>query len=215
MEDLTDNESEELLRRWWKDNWLWLVGGIVLGLGGLAGWQYWQKSRAASAEADAASYLAELQSLDANQRGEAEAKQKQLRELHPGSAYADQGDLALARAAIERNDYAEAAKRLRTVADNSRDPQLRQVARTRLARVLVEQGKPDEALALLVIAEAGAFADYYHDIRGDALAAKGDAAGARREYDAALAGNATESGLDKAYVELKRDALAAAAGSAK
>jgi predicted negative regulator of RcsB-dependent stress response len=215
VEDLTDNESEELLRRWWKDNWLWLVGGIVLGLGGLAGWQYWQKSRSARLEADAASYLAELQSLDANKRGEAEATQKQLRDLHPGSAYADQGDLALARAAVERNDYEEAAKRLRTVADNSRDPQLRQVAKARLARVLLDQGKPDEALALLDIANAGAFAAYYHDIRGDALSAKGDAAGARREYDAALAGNATESGLDKAYVELKRDALAAAAGVAK
>jgi predicted negative regulator of RcsB-dependent stress response len=88
------------------------------------------------------------------------------------------------------------------------------VARARLARVLIDQGKPDEALALLDTANAGAFAAYYHDIRGDALAAKGDAAGARREYDSALAGNATESGLDKAYVELKRDALPAA-GAAK
>lgn len=211
MEDLTDNESEELLRRWWKDNWLWLLGGIALGLGGLAGWQYWQKSRAASAEADAASYIAELQALDANKRDEAVAKQKQLRDLHPGSAYADQGDLLLARAAVERNDYDEAAKRLKIVADNSRDPQLRQVARTRLARVLVAQGKPDEALALLDVATAGAFAAYYHDIRGDALAAKGDAAGARREYDAALSGEAADSGLDKAYVELKRDQLAAGA----
>jgi predicted negative regulator of RcsB-dependent stress response len=218
VEDLTDNESEELLRRWWKDNWLWLVGGIVLGLGGLAGWQYWQKSRMASAEQDEASYLDTLNLLDANKRGEAEAKEKALRGRTPGSPYADQGDLALARAAVERGDLAEAALRLRTVADTSKDPQLQQVAKTRLARVLIAQGKPDEALALLDVAAAGSFAAYYHDIRGDALAAKGDAAGARREYASALAASGTEQVIDKNYVELKRDALpaaAAAAGAAK
>jgi predicted negative regulator of RcsB-dependent stress response len=57
---------------------------------------------------------------------------------------------------------------------------LRLVAQTRLARVLVEQGKIDDALALLDVAKAGAFAAMVHDIRGDALAAKGDATAARR-----------------------------------
>jgi predicted negative regulator of RcsB-dependent stress response len=210
VEDLTDNESEELLRRWWSDNWLWLVGGIVIGLGGLAGWQYWQKSKLDASVADAATYKAEIDSLGANQYDAAAAKARQLRDLHPNSPYADQADLALARAAVERNDLAEAAKRLKVVAEGSRDPQLRQIAKARLGRVLVEQGKHDEALAQLDIASAGSFGALYHEIRGDALAAKGDTAGARQEYDAALAGSQTEPGIDKAYVELKREALAAA-----
>ena len=152
MEDLTDNESEELLRRWWSDNWLWLVGGIVIGLGGLAGWQYWQKSKLDASVADAGTYKAEIDSLGANQFDAASAKAKELRDLHPTSPYADQADLALARAAVERNDLPEAAKRLKLVADGSRDPQLRQIAKARLARVLVEQGKHDEALAQLDVA---------------------------------------------------------------
>ena len=211
MEDLTDNESEELLRRWWSDNWLWIVGGLVIGLGGLAGFQYWQKSKRQSAEQDAASYRTELDSLGANQVDAAAAKAKQLRDLHPASPYADQADLALARSAVERNDLAGAAQRLKVVADSSRDPQLRQIAKARLARVLIEQGKHEEALAQLDIATAGSFGALYHDIRGDALAAKGDVAGARREYDAALAGSQTEPGIDTEYVALKRDELPATA----
>ena len=211
MEDLTDNESEELLRRWWSENWLWLVGGVVIGLGGLAGWQYWQKSKLDASVADASAYKAEIDSLGANQIDAASAKAKELRDLHPKSPYADQADLALARAAVERNDLTEAAKRLKLVADSSRDPQLRQIAKARLARVLVEQGKHDEALAQLDVANAGSFGALYHELRGDALAAKGDAAGARQEYDSALAGTQTEPGIDKAYVELKRDALASSA----
>ena len=97
---------------------------------------------------------------------------------------------------------------LRGVADRSQDVELRLVAKTRLARVLVEQGKYDEALALLDASQAGAFAAVTHEIRGDALAAKGDAAQARSEYDAAIAASTPVSGIDSAYVELKRDALA-------
>jgi predicted negative regulator of RcsB-dependent stress response len=217
VEDLTDNEREEQLRRWWTENWLWIVGGIVIGLGGLAGFQYWQRSKRQGAEQDAASYRAELDALGANQFDAALAKAKQLRDLHPTSPYADQADLALARSAVERNDLAEAAKRLQVVADSSRDPQLRQIARARLARVLIEQGRHDDALAQLDIATAGSFGALFHEIRGDALAAKGDTAGARREYDAALAGSQTEPGIDTGFVELKRAELpaTAAAGAPK
>ena len=39
---LSDREQEEALRNWWRENWRWILGGVVLGLGLLAGWQYWQ-----------------------------------------------------------------------------------------------------------------------------------------------------------------------------
>jgi predicted negative regulator of RcsB-dependent stress response len=214
VEDLSDNEREEQLRRWWSENWLWIVGGIALGLGLLAGWQYWQKSRLQSAEQDEAAYMAVLDSLSQNQQDAAIKKSDDLRRLHPTTPYADQSDLALARALVDSRKFDDAAKRLRTVAENSRDPQLRLVARSRLARVLGEQGKHDDALALLDVAKAGEFAPLFHEIRGDLYAAKGDAASARKEYDAALAGGGAPGAapaLDTQYVELKRDALASAA----
>ena len=31
-EYLTDRDQEEALRNWWKENWRWIFGGIVLGL---------------------------------------------------------------------------------------------------------------------------------------------------------------------------------------
>jgi predicted negative regulator of RcsB-dependent stress response len=212
VEDLSDNEREEQMRRWWSENWLWIVGGVALGLGLLAGWQYWQKSRLQAAEQDAAAYFAVLESLSRNQQDAAIQKADELRGLHPKSPYADQSDLALARALVDARKFDEAAKRLRLVADSSRDPELRLVARSRLARVLGEQGKHDEALALLDVAQAGEFAPLFHDIRGDLYAARGDVASARREYDAALAAGTSREGpaLDTQYVELKRDALGTA-----
>jgi predicted negative regulator of RcsB-dependent stress response len=207
VEDLSDNEREEQLRRWWSDNWAWIIGGVALGLAILGGWQYWQRHQVQVAEQDEASYLAVVAALDNNNRDEAVRQAAELQQRRPASPYVDQSDLALARAAVERREFDEAARLLRGVADRSKDVELRLVAQTRLARVLVEQGKYDDALALLDVAQAGAFAAMVHDIRGDAFAAKGDAAQARTEYGAAIAASTPESGVDTAFVELKRDAL--------
>jgi predicted negative regulator of RcsB-dependent stress response len=211
VEDLTDNEREEQLRRWWSDNWAWIIGGVALGLAILGGWQYWQRHQQQSAEQDEASYVAVVRALDGNNRDEAVKQAAELQERHPGSPYADQADLALARAAVDRREFDEAARLLRSVADRSKDAELRMVAKTRLARVLLEQGKHDDALALLDASQAGAFAALAHEIRGDAFAAKVEPVQARTEYDAALKASTPESGIDSVFVELKRDALGQAA----
>jgi predicted negative regulator of RcsB-dependent stress response len=210
VEDLSDIEREEQLRRWWSENWAWIIGGVALGLSMLAGWQYWQRYQVQSAERDEAGYVAVIEALMRNQRDEAASQAKALRERRPDSPYADQAELALARAALERRDYDDAAGLLRSVAERSKDVELREMARIRLARVLIEQGKHDEALASLDASVAGAFAPLVQEVRGDAYAAKGDVAAALREYEAALAAAGGDSALDRDFVELKRDAQAQA-----
>jgi predicted negative regulator of RcsB-dependent stress response len=112
----------------------------------------------------------------------------------------------LVRAAIDRREFDEAARLLKAIADQTKDAEMRRVAPTRLARAAGEPGKHDEAIALLDPAQAGAFAALFHHIRGDAFAAKGDTAAAKREFEAALAAGDEALGLDRAFVELKRDA---------
>jgi predicted negative regulator of RcsB-dependent stress response len=214
VEDLTDNEAEEQLRRWWSENWLWIFGGIALGLGLLWGWQYWQRTRMEQAQHDLAAYESVISELGQNKFDQAVVVAKALRDEHPTSPYADQSDLALARAAVEMRKLDEAGQHLRVVMDGSKDAELRSIARSRLARVMVEQAKYDEAVALLAVADAGAYAPLYHELRGDAFAGKGDAAAARREYDEALAAGNADVGLDRQFIELKRDALLPAAAAA-
>jgi len=63
------------------------------------------------------------------------------------------------------------------------------VARERLARVQIAQGKPEAALATLAATNVGAFAGRFQEVRGDAYYAKGDKAAALREYRSAKAGS--------------------------
>ncbi|HUA88104.1 MAG TPA: tetratricopeptide repeat protein, partial [Steroidobacteraceae bacterium] len=99
--------------------------------------------------------------------------------------YTDQARLLVARVYVDTNELDKAAAELAAVASHSKDRELALIARQRLARVQIAQGKPDAALETLKGTDAGAFAPLYHQVRGDALYAKGDRAGALTEYRAA------------------------------
>jgi predicted negative regulator of RcsB-dependent stress response len=199
---LTDRDQEEALRNWWRENWRWILAGVFLGLGLLAGWTYYQKYQDGQAEHAAKVYADFQKAVLANDDAQAGKLLDSLAGEHASSAYTQQGRLLLAKRHVEAGRFDEAIKQLRQVVDNSRDEELGHIAQLRLARLLIQTGKHDEALKELDVEKAGAFAAQVREVRGDALLAKGDAQGARAEYAAALAGD-TKGEIDRATVELK------------
>jgi predicted negative regulator of RcsB-dependent stress response len=199
---LTDRDQEEALRNWWRENWKWILAGVALGLGLLAGYQYWQTYRSQRAGQAAKVYADFQKALAGNDLEQAGRLLNDLAGDHAKSAYTQQGRLLLAKRDADAGRFEEASKQLRQVVDTSSDAALGSIARLRLARLLIQTGKPDEALQLLVIEEAGTFAAPMREVRGDALVAKGDAQGARAEYAAALAAE-SKGQLDRGTVELK------------
>ena len=199
---LNDRDQEEALRNWWRENWKWILAGVALGLGLLAGYQYWQGYRGQQA-GNAAKLHADFQkALAGNDLDQAGRLLTDLTDGHGNSAYTQQGHLLLAKHDADAGRFDDAIKHLRQVADTSRDEELAHVARLRLARLLIQTGKHDEALQTLDVEKAGAFVAQVREIRGDALVAKGDAQGARAEYAAALSAE-SKGQIDRATVELK------------
>jgi predicted negative regulator of RcsB-dependent stress response len=220
-EYLTDDEQAEALKSWWRENWAWVLAGVVLGLGLLAGWQYYQRYITQRAEA-AAVALNEYAVAMVSDKAKAATLFKDLTGKYQATPYAPQAQLLQAQYAVETNDLVGAEAALRTVMADAKDSELAQVARLRLARVLLEQGKNDEALALLDISKAGGFVAQTQEIRGDALLAKQDQAGAIQAYQAAFAAYKTDNSADVSLLELKLSDLGgatmasnAAAASAK
>jgi predicted negative regulator of RcsB-dependent stress response len=199
---LTDDEQLEAVKRFTREYAPVLIIGAVLGAGGLFGWRYYQNyqnEQGLKAAAQFAQLSASLQGNDAEKTRQAA---NDLIQDYPSSPYADQAKLVLARVAVEANQDANAVGPLTEVMSSSKDTELRQIARLRLARVLIDQGKPDDAIKLLSEANPGSFAGRYHEVHADALYAKKDTAAAITEYKAALDA-ADAGGVDATMVEMK------------
>ena len=180
LDDLLDeHEQSERVRSWIQSNALGLLGGIALGVGLIAGWQWWQKQQLA--ESHGASDL--YQAAVAATTGEDLAKAKAAAAAVPaGSTYAALAALRLARAQVEGGQRDAAIATLRAI--DAEDPATAVVVQSRLARLLIDAGKAADALALLGDKPTSAAAI---EARGDALAALDKQAEARESYARALA----------------------------
>ena len=200
-EYLTDDEQLEHVKRVVAEYGPWTVGAVVLGVAFVFGYRYYQGHLDQRALAAAAQFEVMASAVQRNDQAKARQIADGLIKDFPGSPYADQAQLALAGLYVDQGEDANAVAPLTAVMDHSKDGELKRVARLRLARVMIDQGKPDDALNLLS-GDPGAFAARYHDVRGDAYLAKKDPQKAAEEYKAALAG-AGGGGMDAALLTLK------------
>jgi predicted negative regulator of RcsB-dependent stress response len=170
---LTDDEQLEHVKRVAAEYGPWTIGAVVLGLAFVVGYRYYQGHQSQRALAAAAQFDGMASAVQHNDQAKARQIADGLSKDFPGSPYADQAQLALAALYVDQGEDANAIAPLTAVMEHSKDAELGRVARLRLARVLIDQGKPDDALRLLS-GDAGAFAARYHDVRGDAYLAKKD-----------------------------------------
>ena len=56
----TEDEQWEAVRQWWRENGMSAVFGIVLGLGAIFGWRWWQTHQIEQAEAASGIYQTAL-----------------------------------------------------------------------------------------------------------------------------------------------------------
>jgi predicted negative regulator of RcsB-dependent stress response len=194
-EFLTDDEQLEHVKRIAAEYGPWTIGAVVLGLAFVTGYRYYQGHQDQRALAAAAQFEGMASAVQRNDQTKARQIADGLSKEFPGSPYTDQAELALAGLYVDQGEDANAIAPLTAVMDHSKDGELKRVARLRLARVMIDQDKPDEALSLLS-GDPGAFAARYHDVRGDAYLAKKD------QHKAALAG-ADSGGMDAALLTLK------------
>ena len=204
-EYLDEQEQWQRVTAWLRESGPWMLGAIVVVLAAYGGWLYWQKRTTATALAAEGRYEQVLNALNDGNLPLGSALADRLIKDYPHTPYADQADLMAARLDVQNDQLSDAAKRLRQVLDTSHDPELKLLVRLRLARVLLGQNEPDAALELIDGVQPGAFASRYAEVRGDALLAKGDRAGALQAYRSARAGADT---LDAQLLDLKIEDLA-------
>ncbi len=207
--DLQEQDQLDAFKAFWNrygNLLLTLVTVVLLAIAGWRGWGWWQQRQAA----EAAGLYEQLRDA-VEKRDVARVKQASgpLFEGYGGTVYGSMGALLAARAYHDAGDLKAAKAPLAWAAEKASDLEYRMLARLRLAGILLDEQAYDEALALLTVPDAGAFAGALADRRGDVLLAQGKREEARAAYRQALGALESGSAL-RPLVQLKLDALGGA-----
>lgn len=206
---VSETEQVEQIWRWWKDNGRALVLGLVVGLGGLAGYRYWDAAQTARAESASINYQQFLQLAGGDRTEDAVKTGRAIVDGYPDTTYARLSTLLLAKLAVEKNDYPQAKIELKKLVDDGGAGEIGNVARARLARILLAEGAADEADKFIAAVPAGTSGDRDAELRADIHAARGQIDAARTQYLLALAA-AEKLGLDRDSIQIKLDNLPSA-----
>ena len=183
--DLQEQEQLDAIKSFWKTYGTLITWVLVLALGAYAAWNAWNSYQRDQGY-KAGSMYDELER--AAQAGDVTKSTRvfaDLKERYPGTAFAQQGGLALAKLQFEKGQPDAAQASLSWVAENGLEEEVRTIARLRLAGALIQSQKYDEALRQLDAAKAVGFEALVADRRGDVLAAMGKPEEARTAYQAA------------------------------
>jgi predicted negative regulator of RcsB-dependent stress response len=204
--DLEEQEKLSALRAWWEANGKYVsatVTVLCVTIIAVQGWRWYTRSQAEKA---AVLYSAISQAAAANGLNKAKDAGAQLLDKYPGSAYAPRGALLLAKLAIDAKDPALAKTHLQWVVDHASEDELKQIARLRLAYVLLDDKAYDDALRTLDAKHDESIDGLYAEAKGDILAAAAKPAEARAAYQAALL-KLDPKGAHRNFVQLKLDSL--------
>lgn len=180
--DHTEQEQIAEIKAFWKQYGnlvTWALVAAIAAYAALNGWHWWQREQAANA---AVMYDELERAANAGDAATAGRVHADLKERYPRTTYAQQGALLAAKAQFDKGQLDAARDALAWLRDQARDDSYRTIARLRLAGVLLDQRKYDEALAELEKADAKDYAGLVADRRGDVLLAQGKKADAKAAY---------------------------------
>ncbi len=205
---LTEQEQIELLKNWVKQYSLVIIAGVLIAVASISGWRYWQQRQTKILNHASAVYDEMLTMRTQNDASSTLVQAKKLFSHYPQTTYGQMAAFMLARDSIIKKDYPEAEKHLSWVVDHSKIKAMRQIARLRLARVLLAQQKPQDAINKLQKVEDKNFTGLIEEVRGDAYLAMHETAKAREAYKLALS-SLPNAEVVRPLLQMKYDNLAA------
>lgn len=183
---MTEQEQVEILKNWIKQYSLFILAGVVIAFIAISGWRYWQQRQAKILSHASSVYDEMLTKRSQNDPAATLVQAKKLFQHYPNTSYGQMAALMLGRDATIKKNYPEAEKHLNWVLGHSKTPSIRQIARLRLARVLLAENKAKNSLALLETVDDKSFKGLTEEIKGDAYMQMNNKVKARSAYQQAL-----------------------------
>lgn len=182
----SDEEKGEEIKQWWRDNGRSVILGCVLGAAVLFSGRYWITYQQTLASNASATYQQVLLALSEDNISSAEDKTQQLFSEFSSTPYAIFAAFEMASQPIENEDTLSAQSYLQWVMTNAELSAHKELARLRLAQLLMSDGKLDQSLALINESGTTGFTSLLAELRGDILVAQGKVIEAKSAYQNAI-----------------------------
>lgn len=193
------DDEVERAREFWQKNRTGIIGGVVLGIGIVLGYNFWQSHKQTTGQNASIAYEQLVKEQDL-------AKQKTLHDdlvnNYGGTIYASMSTLQLAKNAVESRDFESAQNYLTTGIAQAKDEAMLTLMQVRLAQVYLQQEKYDDVISLLKAKSPIGFAAQFQELLGDAYAGKGEIDNAKTAYEKGIE-ILSEQGSQGGLLELK------------
>jgi len=213
--DLQEQEQLDAIKVWWKDNRNWLVTVLSIVLVAYAAFSYWKNYQGKQAAEASILYAEVLKQVASNDPKRINDSVAVLVEKYGRTAYAPRAQLLAVQANLQAKDFTRAKSQLEWVIGHASESGLQDTARLKLASILLDEKKYDEAMKQLDATHPDAFVGLFSDLKGDVLAAQGKIEDARAAYKLAYDKMDNKSAY-RNLIQLKLDGLGIAGqGTAK
>lgn len=200
----TEEQQIEALKKWWSENATSLILGVSIGAMSLGGWRYYVETQAEHRIEASDIYISLTKQVEASNVGDESIKKAdQLAAEYADTPYAALSSLILATYEFNKGNADEAISRLQWIDINSKEEEIKHIARLRLASIYISQKKYDDAQAWLSSKHPAAFNARYEELKGDVFVARGEIEQARIAYDKAI----EQSAASSRWLRLKRQDL--------
>lgn len=207
--NLVEDDEQEKARKWWQENRVPIISGVVLGLSIIIGFNWWGEYKTGRGEAASMLYQEMINNDADGNRVSSKTSDlgQQIIDQYDDTSYAGKAALIVARIAYDNKDMDAAREKLNWAIDNSKQFETVHAARLRLATILMVESKFNEALELLSVEHMEGFESHYYEMRGDIYLNLDQSDKAREAYRAAIDGLSAGS-MYEPVLKMKLDAIA-------
>ncbi|MCG5031819.1 tetratricopeptide repeat protein [Mesosutterella sp. OilRF-GAM-744-9] len=206
--NLEEQESIDNLKGWW-EKWgtpvMVVIIVVCLGFAGFNGWRWYKHRQTAKASA---AYSQLQQAILTHNDKNIKSLSEGLMDQYGSTVFGPLAAFAAARSAMDSGDEKAAEEKLRWVVEKSGREEFEAVARVRLAGLLLDEKKADEALKLLQAFKPKSDAEksIVNDRLGDVYQTLGRTEDAKKAWTEALA--ATQKGEPfEQFLQMKLESL--------
>jgi len=205
---MTEQEQIEQLKNWVKQYGLTIIAGILMAMIMISGWHAWQRYQNKTLLHASGVYDEMLSYKTQNNAAGAVLQANKLLTHYPKTPYAQMAAFLLSRDFVVNKQYPEAIKQLTWVLNHSNNSPIIAIAKIRIARIQLAQGKPEEVFKTLNSVEDKSFSGMIDEVRGDAYLSMNNSNKAKEAYRLALQDLPSDEAARKPILQMKVDNLA-------